>query len=843
MSQLPKPPITRTFTTSLKGLVPAPGSSSGRALLDDGSWGSAGDSDTRDRWNVADYAVDRDDLLNGVEDATDAIQGAIDDASAAFTSTGRVQEIYFHGGDYKLLTRVGVNQFDLAGLEGLVFLGAPGKRSRIHQAANAASANWHMFRVQNGATNIEFRCLVLTQQGSSNMPEQAHILHIGEECSDIRVIDCEIRDAKAGDGIRLLGDANGQGSVSDVQISRCRFIDNYRAGVSFQRYTQRVSISECKFWNTVSNNQHIDFEPTGGTFTADGGSGATTIVDAAADFTAMGIVAGDRVYNTTEDVIAYVVSVDSATQLTVSAGATSWAGDSYQFANRVQGHRIVNNDLYGTGNAQILLTLTGDDILVQGNLIQGNIFGLYVNDTTIQGNVIDEPGARARATSATVNFVKDNRNVIIRDNYIKNDGDNSDYGACIQVSHQSSVQPTRAVVENNVLLLRRKGTAVAFNAVEDAVVNYNHIILHTPGETTESIGVAIAAASSMNIAHIECLGNTMRAEQGGFNKGLQINCGGTGTIARCVIGGGSILNTVEPIDLPEPSSGTFTTPPVVHAYITDQGQLTEPPSLPWIQLAGVGGSTVVTNSRRPAVFWGTGNPNTVLIGGVGDRATDRSTGHEYRKLTLDDTNATTRKVGWHSPTAVTTTTSGTLDISSGKTNLSVTGTQSYTLPDGWASGQRMTVVCTVAASTPIGTLTVTTPFSGDPSTYVFNMVGQRLDFEWTGSTWRCLAKLRVGSQTAVLGTDTVSGMVAIVSLSVTGTVNGALPNGAVIGETVEVRCTTAASTPAGTLTGVYRALDATATTNAVYDSTADYLVAQWNGTRWLVLASNGVVFS
>jgi hypothetical protein len=63
--------------------------------------------------------------------------------------------------------------------------------------------------------------------------------------------------------------------------------------------------------------------------TADGGSTATTIVDAAATFVTWGIKVGDLLRNTTESVIAYVVSVDSETQLTTTP-VTSWAGDSYE---------------------------------------------------------------------------------------------------------------------------------------------------------------------------------------------------------------------------------------------------------------------------------------------------------------------------------------------------------------------------------------------------------------------------------------------------------------------------------------------------------------------------------
>ncbi len=820
------------FTSLLAGLAPASGGGTTAFLRADATWATPPGStpfDTHDIYLT--YSADR----TGATDATTAIQSAIDAAETAYTSSGRVQTVYIPAGNYKLTARVDVNQFDLDGTEGINFVGDGIGRSRIHQSANAASANWHMFRIRGGASNIGFHGLTLTQTGSTNMPEQSHILHPGEDCSDIRIWDCEIGPTIAGDGIRVLGDSNGQGSVTDLSIIRCQFVDCVRAGVSFQRYAQDVTIAACHF--TGGTDQQIDFEPTGGTFVADAGSGATTIVDAAANFTLMGIVAGDKIYNQTENKAVHVVSVDSATQLTVTAGCTSFVGDTYAFAKRLKGIQIIGNRLVrGSNTAQILMTLNGDDIIVQGNYIEGAIFGLYLNDSQIVGNIIDDPIATSLDSHASINFIKGNGNLTIADNYIKNGGNSTDFGKAIQISHQSSEQPDSVAIHDNTIYLTQKGTGINCAGVANPTVMGNTLVHNVPGSTGDSAGIVVASASGMTVARAVVLNNVMRAIGGTWDKGIKISAS-TNAVTSCIIGGGSIDNAVEHIDLPETAGGTFTNPPVLVPILCDAGQITEPPSLPWIQLAGIGGSAVTTNSRKPAVFWGTGDPDTVLTAGLGSTAQRRDTGDWYRKL--KNTTAT----GWHSPTAATTTTSGNLTVSSGKTNLSVTGTQSYTLPDGYASGQKMTVVCTVAASTPKGTLTVTTPFSGDPSTYLFTTVGQRLDFEWTGTTWRCLAKLRVGSQTPVLGTDAVSSMVAVVNLSVTGTVSGALPNGAIPGELLEVRCTTAGGIPAGSLTGTYKSLAAAATTSAAFDSTADYFVALWNGSAWLVTDSNSVTFT
>ncbi len=63
--------------------------------------------------------------------------------------------------------------------------------------------------------------------------------------------------------------------------------------------------------------------------TADGGSSATVLIDAAATFVTWGIKVGDLLRNTTESVIAYVVSVDSETQLTTTT-IGNWTTDAYE---------------------------------------------------------------------------------------------------------------------------------------------------------------------------------------------------------------------------------------------------------------------------------------------------------------------------------------------------------------------------------------------------------------------------------------------------------------------------------------------------------------------------------
>jgi len=81
-----------------------------------------------------------------------------------------------------------------------------------------------------------------------------------------------------------------------------------------------------------------------------------------------------------------------------------------------------------------------------------------------------------------------------------------------------------------------------------------------------------------------------------------------------------------------------------------------------------------------------------------------------------------------------TVTSGAISVSKGTTFLSVTGTQAYTLADGTFANQVKTLICTVAASTPAGTVTPANPV-GFSSVSAFDAVGDTLTLQWTGTKW------------------------------------------------------------------------------------------------------------
>jgi hypothetical protein len=202
-------------------------------------------------------------------------------------------------------------------------------------------------------------------------------------------------------------------------------------------------------------------------------------------------------------------------------------------------------------------------------------------------------------------------------------------------------------------------------------------------------------------------------------------------------------------------------------------------------------------------------------------------------------------------------TSGAVSLTTDNTYLSVTGTVAFTLANGAFPGQRKRIECSVAASTPAGTLTIATPetTAGQicSATFFFDTVGQAIELLWTGSKWRATRVERAGSSGAngvVVGTTVLTGknMWAHYSLSVTGTVSStttkAIPDGSAVGEMIQVGCATAASTPSGTIgLTALTTLGAAGTTLGTFNGTTCYATLRWNGSAWQLVGNTTVVLS
>lgn len=181
--------------------------------------------------------------------------------------------------------------------------------------------------------------------------------------------------------------------------------------------------------------------------------------------------------------------------------------------------------------------------------------------------------------------------------------------------------------------------------------------------------------------------------------------------------------------------------------------------------------------------------------------------------------------------------------------LTVSGTRAYTLADG-ALGKEIEIICVSAGSTPHGVLTIATCYGSQSTTHDFTTADQRLRLVMTATGWKVMAKNRVGSLTVVVGTDVLTGldMVRTYNLSVTGTVASTttkgIPNGQVEGEEIWVRCTTAAATPDGSISGAYEVLaTGAAGTSMAVNATTDYAAFRWNGSAWLNFINNSAAIT
>lgn len=234
---------------------------------------------------------------------------------------------------------------------------------------------------------------------------------------------------------------------------------------------------------------------------------------------------------------------------------------------------------------------------------------------------------------------------------------------------------------------------------------------------------------------------------------------------------------------------------------------------------------------------------------------------------LDDTNL--KKVGNFDPTTIaqladaigagidSVSAAGALALDKYVTELTVSATKAYTLAAPTVVGQRKRIVCVSAASTPLGTLTISSPDDTAgfvcASTFQFDAAGQAIELVATSALkWRCTRVDRAGgaANDVVVGTTVLTGvnLKAVYYCSVTGTVASTttkgIPNGSAVGEVCQVAVSTAASIPSGTISvaGLTQA-GAVATTLGTMAATTNYATLRWNGTAWTVIGNTTLVMS
>ena len=197
------------------------------------------------------------------------------------------------------------------------------------------------------------------------------------------------------------------------------------------------------------------------------------------------------------------------------------------------------------------------------------------------------------------------------------------------------------------------------------------------------------------------------------------------------------------------------------------------------------------------------------------------------------------------------------------TELTVSGTKAYTLAAPTYAGQPKRIVCVSAASSPLGTVTISSPDDTAgfvcSTTFTFTDVGQAIELQATsGLKWRATRVQRAGGavDAVVVGTTVLTGLnlwlryCCSVTATVSSTGTKALPNGSVVGERCIVTCSTAASTPVGSIDGTFTGMINESYTHlgaigVVASATVvgDCAVLEWTGSAWSVIYQNGCTLS
>lgn len=592
-----------------------------------------GAGDTRDIFSVIAYGVD---VNLGVNNAAVATRAALAAAWANVRATGRRSTVYFPAGTYAFNTRSATREIDINGLHGIDICGVEGRTTLLFNG-NGAAADWYLFTVRGGSYDIAFKHLDMDMAGITNPDpaEQAHLIQIGTNATDVRVSNCTFRNT-VGDGIRFFGDFGV--SVQDIVIQDCRFIDCGRAGVSFQRWTRRVTISRCQFWG--GDDQQIDFEPTGYGLSADSTGDATTLVDPQALFVTWGIQPGDPVYNTLDNNIVEVVSVDSQTQLTMAVGATTWASANYHFIHHNYGHIITGNQMIreeGSGS-EYPITLSGTYLtLFADNIVDGCLQGVDVMATTISRNLFRTPKA-GQIGAPALQLIKASMLTQITDNVIIVRQDTYANGrAGISVTDQIR-SPESITIARNQIRMNTRGIAINVDGALHASIRDNKIQLCTPDDTNQSAGINVRS-TNFAMQFVEIVGNDIWATDGTYLNGIRLTA--NHSIVSCIIGGGQVADASNPIGFEE-SGGVFSTPPVLLPCVVEGDGSTVialPTAMPWVLISGVGGQS--NFSYRPGIYWGNSSPEGVLYAGIGSMALRRDADGQYFKTT-----AGTANTGW-----------------------------------------------------------------------------------------------------------------------------------------------------------------------------------------------------
>jgi hypothetical protein len=310
----------------------------------------------------------------------------------------------------------------------------------------------------------------------SKTNEQMHGINLNEGSEEIVVQRVRVFQS-AGDGLRFLG--RPANKVRQVWVDGCRFIQNKRTGVAFQRAAEFVWLRNCYIEMTPpSTDSCIDFEPSGNAAPSD------IIIDSNI------MLHGTR-----------------ATAVSISGISGPDPTRRVNFSNNI----IIGGDIFCTDVAQLT---------IQNNLV-----------------LVTNLGSRNRIP---LHVQRGGDSILISDNLLVND--DTATTAVIALSEVNQRQVTRALVANN-LCFARSGLGIQCLSSDDVAIQGNMIVatgagtlgiflrsqssdmanislrdndITVQGSGTWHTGIHIAATDPHQIHHISVMGNSVHGASEGI---------------------------------------------------------------------------------------------------------------------------------------------------------------------------------------------------------------------------------------------------------------------------------------------------------------------------------------
>ncbi len=468
-------------------------------------------------------------------------------------------EIHFGPGVYDFTrtpVAAGARQaaIGLRGLRNLTFRGSgPGATVLRLMPNQDLNTDTHVIETIE-CRNLTFRDLSVhgAYLTLGNAVEQMHGILINEGSEEIAVQRVRVFQS-AGDGIRFLGRSDRK--VRKIWVEGCRFIQNKRTGVGFQRGVEFVWVRNCYIEMTApSTDQCVDFEPTGG------GPG--------------------NIVAPTDIIIESNVLVHELRGVAVAISGISGNDPT----RRV---RFANNIVLG-----------------------GEVFCTDVAELTIQNNVVLVP-ASDRPGQILLNLQRGGDSVLITGNLLISE--HNETPGVINLSEVNNRQVSRTLVAGN-LCVTPAGQGIRVTGSDDVAVEGNMLVatgpctrgVHVQSETSAVNGISVRnndivvkdsgswatgiLFSGVEIHHVCTVGNSLR----GATNGIEFAGSGFRQTPVCA------LNRTE---------GDVASPIVGLGRLPEQAIVVG-------GAASRGGSTPGSGAGRFLV--GQGNPEGKVIGNVGD---------------------------------------------------------------------------------------------------------------------------------------------------------------------------------------------------------------------------------